>query len=99
MGNTMIEPLPEEVRKALNKAKYGWSKWGGPNQGLVQKNLTPEWFCQACQDKQPDELTPYMFEFVEREYIRICSKCHHIRIQYEIQPLQFNVLIEIVRKH
>lgn len=98
MVNSMMhQDLPEEVRKALNKAKYGWSKWGGANYGLVQKNLTNEWSCQACGQTQPDELTPYMFEFVEREYVRICSKCHHIRIKFDILPLQFTVLIERVR--
>jgi hypothetical protein len=92
-----MKELPLEIRKALNKQKYGWSKWGGPNFGLVQKNLTPEWFCQACKQMQPEELTPYMFEFVEREYIRICSKCHHVRITNDIQPLQFDILIDLVR--
>lgn len=93
----MNEQLSEEVKKALNKAKYGWTKWGGPNMGLVQKNLTETWFCQACKEEQPDDLTPYMFEFVEREYIRICSKCHHIRLTHDIQPLQFSILLEFVR--
>lgn len=89
---------PEErIKKALNKQKYGWSKWGGANFGLVQKNLTEEWSCQACGEKQTNELPPYMFEFVEREYVRICSKCHHIRITLEILPLQFAILVECVR--
>jgi len=93
----MYEELPEEVRKALNKAKYGWTKWGGSNFGLVQKNLTETWFCQACKEEQPDELTPYMFEFVEREYIRICSKCHATRLKQNIKPLEFARLISVVR--
>jgi len=93
----MTEQLPEEVRKALNKQKYGWSKWGGPNMGLVQKNLTETWFCQACCEEQPDDLSPYMFEFVEREYVRICSKCHAIRLKENIQPLEFEKLCDLVR--
>ncbi len=89
--------LPEEIRKALNKQKYGWSKWGGANMGLVQKNLTETWFCQSCKQEQPDKLTPYMFEYASREYIRICSKCHWIRLHKNILPLQFETLCALVR--
>lgn len=87
----------EQLKKNLNRAKFGWTKWGGANQGLVQKNLTQEWNCQSCGEKQTDELPPYMFEFAEREYIRICSKCHHIRLKLSIAPLEFDVLVVKVR--
>lgn len=96
----MIYPVlseAEQIKKNVNQAKYGWSKWGGANFGMVQKNLTPEWFCQACKEMQPVELTPYMFEFVEREYIRICSKCHHIRLKHNVLPLDYDRLIKLVR--
>lgn len=99
MEYIIAKSLPKEVYDALNKAKYGWSKWGGPNQGIVQKNLTEEWYCQACQEKQTDELPPYMFEYAEREFIRICSKCHNTRMKYDIQPCKLNTLLGHVRTH
>lgn len=92
-----MNDLPEEVRKSLNKAKYGWTKWGGPNYGLVQKNLTEFWYCQACKEEQTMDLPPYMFEFPEREYIRICSKCHHLRLENNIKPCQYRQLLNLVR--
>lgn len=87
----------EQLRNAMNKAKYGWSKFGGPNRGLVQEDLTDEWNCQACGETQTKELPPFMYEFSPREYIRICSKCHNVRLRQEIEPLHFNLFISIVR--
>lgn len=94
VGDTKVTYNGE--KKVITTAMYGWTKWGGSNMGLVQKNLDPEWNCQACGDLQTEELSPYMFEFIPREYIRICSICHFIRIKQTIK--EFKDLIEAVRK-
>lgn len=54
-----------------------WSKWGGSMGGLVKEEL-PEWTCQACGKRQPKGLPAFMFQFVPREFIRICSRCHNV---------------------
>ncbi len=97
-----IEPVltfEQQLKKNLDRAKYGWSRYGGPNRGLVQEDLTEEWNCQACGETQTNQLPPYMYEFSPREFVRICSKCHYTRLQEAIEPLQFDILIAIVRVH
>lgn len=98
MGNPLKVTAKEQIKKNLNKACYGWSKWGGPLLGLVQEDLTKEWICQACGEKQTDKLSPYMYEYPQGEYIRICSKCHYIRQKEHVEPCQFALLLYIVRK-
>ena len=82
---------------SITSVLYGWSKWGGSHSGLVQEELTEEWHCQACGEKETNELPPFMYEYAPREYIRICSKCQNILLQKEIQPQQFDTLVSIVR--
>ena len=83
-------------RKLITNKMYGWSKYGGVNLGLVQENLTPEWSCQACGGVQTDDLPPYMFEFLPREFIRICSPCQYIRQKDQINT--FDGLLGAVRR-
>lgn len=52
-----------------------WTKWGGARMDLIQEGVSDIWFCQSCNDPQPKDLTPYRFEFIKDEYIRICAKC------------------------
>ena len=88
----------QAVKKLINKAKYGWSKWGRNNNGLVDEDITEEWNCQACGEMQTDELPPFMYEVSKREYIRICSVCQNKTIIDHIEPLHFDLLIIRVRK-
>ncbi len=62
--------------KAINKAKYGWSKYGGANYGLVTQEIHNTWYCQTCGEEQPEAIKPYMYEYFPRDYIRICSICY-----------------------
>lgn len=82
-------------KKLITGFMYGRSKYGGVNMGLVQENLTPEWYCQGCREKQTDDLPPYMFEFSPREFIRICSICHFTRLKENL--LTLSDLLERVR--
>lgn len=93
VGKTKVTYQGE--KKSLTTAMYGWSRWGGVNYGLVQKKLDPEWSCQACGILQIDTLPPYMFEFIPREYIRICSPCHFVRLKEAI--ITFDELLRIIR--
>ena len=83
------------TRRDWNKLKYGWSKWGEPNYGLVQKNLTDEWYCQCCNRQQSSHLPSFMFEFGEREFVRICSLCQNTKL--EMQLTTFGDLIKVCR--
>lgn len=65
--------------KTLNKAKYGWSKYGGARHGLIKQG--GRWYCQACGEEQPSIFPAYMLcvdngEF--RDFIRLCSACENI---------------------
>lgn len=84
---------PEESQ--LYKEKYGWTKYGEGNKGLYQGEVPEEWNCQACGEPQPSELSPYKFEFVSREYIRICAKCY-AKVHAD-HITSFTVLVRIVR--
>lgn len=93
VGDRLVELTVE--RKHITKFMYSRSKYGGVNYGLVQENLTPEWSCQACGEKQIAELPPFMFEFLPREFARICSICHHTRLKENITS--FEDLLGLVR--
>ena len=81
--------------RQTTKKMYGWSKWGGANFGLVQENKTDEWSCQGCGVPQASELPSYMFEFLENEFMRICSVCQAIKLAKHIHTL--DSLIQAVR--
>lgn len=84
------------TKKEWNRLKYGWSKYGSSNFGLVKQNITEDWTCQACGERQEINLPSFMFEFLEREFIRICSKCQNNKITNSITTL--DSLIKLCRK-
>lgn len=79
----------------INHAKFGWTKWGGANHGLMKSDVNTDWTCQSCARLVPKELPGFMYEYSEREYIRICASCCHIVIFQEIKS--FFDLISLVR--
>jgi len=87
--------IVSERCKPLTEAMYGWNKYGGVNLGLVQEKLGDEWVCQACSQTQTLG-QPYSFEFVPREFIKICESCHGVRVENNIG--EFSDLMVIVRK-
>jgi hypothetical protein len=58
---------------------FGWSKWGGGNQGLFTLLPADEWFCQICGRKQTRNLPSYMIPVDDsnREFVKICCNCKH----------------------
>jgi hypothetical protein len=82
LGSGERSYTPEMTRKM-----FSWTKYGGANYGLVQEDKTPEWYCQACREKQGSEMPSYMFEFSENEFIRICSLCQARKIFNHIKDL------------
>lgn len=74
----------------LNKLKYGWSKYGGSNLGLVKDRIDDEWYCTCCGLKQPKGIPTYLIEFAPKDYLRICPVCENKRIQ--INTTDFFVL-------
>lgn len=89
----MLEYGQVLTKKELDKLKYGWSKHGGPNHGLVKQNLTEDWTCQSCAGVQAKNLPSYMFEFADREFIRICAVCQSQKLSHDI------ILLEDLIKH
>lgn len=87
--------IVSEKCKPLTQAMYGWNKYGGVNLGLVQEKLGDEWVCQACSLTQSAG-QPFDFEFIPREFIKICESCHLMGIENEIND--FAELILLVRK-
>lgn len=93
-SKTRKERPPQEI-VTVTSLGFTWNKYGGTSYGVLQKDLTPQWYCQACNEPQTEDLPPYMFEYPEREYIRICSKCQFERTTKNIDS--FFELIQIVR--
>ena len=58
---------------------FGWSKWGGANQGLFTLLPADEWWCQCCGDKQTKNMPSYMvpFDFFNRDFAKVCATCRH----------------------
>jgi hypothetical protein len=87
--------IKSEKATPLTQLMYGWSSYGGSNQGLVDEDLGQEWACQACGEYRSCDEQPFYFEFSPREFIKICELCHIKRIHRDILTLAD--LISLVR--
>lgn len=69
----------EEISISYKGITGQWTKWGGRRYGLVADRHDSEvpniWYCQSCNDPQPNDLSPFKFEYPEGEYIRVCAIC------------------------
>lgn len=68
----------------ISRLKYGWSKWGGGNHGLVKEELDT-WYCQSCAEEQKKGLPSYMIESATREFMRVCAKCKHRMVENNLR--------------
>ena len=85
----------EKPTLSLNMLKYGWSKYGGANHGLVKEELD-EWYCQCCGKKQTKILPSYMINLDdEREFYRICSNCKNVALNKKVANIK--ALIRVIR--
>lgn len=80
----------------LTQIMYGWSRYGGSTQGLVDEKIGEQWACQACGVFQEANLPPFYFEFSPREFIKICELCHLKRIENDV--ISLIDLVSLVRK-
>uniref|UniRef100_A0A7C5YUN7 Uncharacterized protein n=1 Tax=candidate division CPR3 bacterium TaxID=2268181 RepID=A0A7C5YUN7_UNCC3 len=73
----------------LSKMLFGWSKWGGGNYGIFRE-ITEEWNCQLCGEKQIIGMPQYFFPFdnYRRDFLRVCSVCWHDLKIAEIKTLK-----------
>jgi len=67
------------------KGIRGWTRWGGANNSLY--TITPEWYCQACQEKQTLDLPSYLIRIENQEYARICSVCLHTALERHVNNI------------
>jgi len=81
---------------SVQKNIYGWTKWYGANNNLFI--ITPEWYCQACQNKQTQELPSYLIRIQAQEYARICSICLNIALEKKINNI-FKLMKLVRSKH
>lgn len=91
----MVIGLDKLSKKELDRMKYGWSKYGKSNMGLVQNEKDEEWICQSCAQTQACDIPSFMFEFGLREFIRICPACQHKKLKHNIT--NFSDLIKHTR--
>ena len=78
---------------------YGWTKYGGANNGLVKEG--GDWYCQVCGKKQPREIPAFMFRHSIgdlRNFLRICAVCEHIYKKNKKKCTNVNKLISLCRK-
>jgi hypothetical protein len=66
------------VTPSITQMLYGWSKWGRGNFGIFRE-ITEEWNCQICGERQIIGLPQYFFPMDDsrRDFIRVCSSCWH----------------------
>lgn len=83
--------------KVNTEATGGWSKYLGGWYGYANHTkIREEWACQACGERQPESIRPFMFKIFHREYVRICPLCLHISKAKKITV--YTKLVRIVRK-
>ena len=71
-----------------------WSKYGGSNYGVVKEEITEPWTCQACGEINPVAMKPFLYEYVNGEFLRLCNRCYHLTKK----RITFTQIITIVRK-
>lgn len=63
----------------IGNTKKSWSKYGGIGSKLL--NLKDEWHCQACAEKMPRAIDPFLVPFdvegIAKEYLRVCPACYN----------------------
>lgn len=69
-----------EVKPSFKGLTGGWSKYGGKRHSIAYNQhglseVDDQWACQSCGQRQPHDLSPYLYEYPEAEYIRVCSVC------------------------
>lgn len=68
----------EKSHYVSSRLTGSWTKWGGARKSLYENQFEREndnWFCQKCGTEHPKEITPYNYEFIQGEFIRICAVC------------------------
>lgn len=75
------------ITLTITKIMYGWSKWGGANNGVATLMGNDEWYCQACQQQQTKNLPSYMFplDAFNRDYAKICARCKNVSVKKQIE--------------
>lgn len=75
----------------LKNIKFSWTKWGRTNTGTEKRD--PVWFCQSCNQQQPDGIDPFLFKIGDNEYIRICHSCQNNKVTLEITTLTALIIV------
>lgn len=64
-----------EDRMSQKGMRGSWTKYGYSRKTVIQAHITKIWACQSCGFKYPDIISPFLFEFIKGEYIRVCALC------------------------
>lgn len=72
---------------SITMKMFGWSKWGGANQGLFTLLPSEVWYCQCCGEKQTRNLPSYMIpmDSFNRDFVKVCTKCKYKSIIKKIK--------------
>ena len=75
-----------------------WTKYGGRVYDPIgrQDEDFSNWYCQSCHREMTEEMPPYMYEFPEKEYIRVCAicvsnDCKTLKIRMEISEVELEL--------
>lgn len=52
-----------------------WTKYGGMRYTVIQSKVTNVWACQSCGKMESAAMSPYLWEALPGEYIRVCALC------------------------
>lgn len=64
----------------IKNLKFSWSKWGRVTTGLEIEGRPKDWHCQVCGEHQPFGIEAFLFSIADKEFLRICSICQHVRV-------------------
>lgn len=55
----------------------GWSKYGGARQHVIKTAIGKTWYCQSCGKERPKDMSPFLYQLQQGDYIRVCASCLH----------------------
>ena len=82
-GCILVDALPDPnaTKKSYKGLTGHWSKWGGARTGIATNQYgddiaQEDWNCQSCGKTHPKDMSPYLYQYPENEYIRVCGVCY-----------------------
>ena len=86
-----------KVVSVLSIMTHSWSSHGGGNPSSAKK-VDYDWFCQACGEQFPEQMSPLKFpiDIFGKEYANVCGNCFATGVNHQLKV--FDNLAFFVRR-